>query len=480
MSDQKPPRLPACARGTDHRIDCGDHYWVRLVTRKAMKAEGECMQNCLRGGSYHDHAGPDDLTDSALWSLRRAEDAVSIALAMVDESGHLTQFKGPYNNQASGTAYRQLQYLGEYLRAGGSEIKFRSEEVIVGEDRATYRADKAPKELRDAIEAKRAAERAEWESRRAERQAEDARHLQEMRAAMTEMVEGGTRQTLTWARPPRVGHTESMFDAPLGIEAIRRSMRRLESFGRSRVDTDEPVIEATRERDGEGFWSLILRTPGSNEIQGLQRVLMSDEPEVFDYTGASDRTTFVRRFRNADGTWRLAIDSRVSVSGIVPRCIFPEEGETAPAPAPVDQAPRSELQALEQSVNAGVIPRGAIPEPTPRYVFVPTQLPEPTFRRLTVQDQVRSLSTDIRGSFMGLYDRIAAATGLQNAQIEDCWQRALNHAARDFAPASRPTPAPDLTTPRGRTEAAMQRRQAQLADRRWVQENLREQRRARR
>lgn len=194
MSETKPPRLPACARGTDHRVEADGHYWVRLVTRRAMQAEGECLQNCLRHGHRLDHAGPDDLKDAALWSLRRAEDAVSIALAQVDEDGRLEEFKGPYNNQVSGTGYRQLQALRDYLVMYGAMLTFDEDDVLVGEDGTTYRADKAPKELRDAIEAKRAAERAEWESRNAERLAEEARRLQDMRAAMmTEMVEGGIR-----------------------------------------------------------------------------------------------------------------------------------------------------------------------------------------------------------------------------------------------------------------------------------------------
>lgn len=385
-----------------------------------MQAEGECLQNCLRHGHRLDHAGPDDLKDAALWSLRRAEDAVSIALAQVDEGGRLEEFKGPYNNQVSGTGYRQLQALRHYLVMYGATLTFDEDDVLVGEDGTTYRPDKAPKELRDVIEVKRAAARAESEARWAAMRAENDRMASEIRA------------------------------------------RRLQASARARVNTDEPVIEATRERDDEGFWRLVLRDPGSNETESLQLVIMADEPEHPDLSRVSGRTTIVRRYRNDDGTWRLLVNSRVSPSGIVHRCIFPAEGETAPAP--VEQAPNTELQAMEQAINAGVIPRGAIPVPTPRYQIGPGQVFMSWNGDPLHEVRLERSERPVRRELAFNTDHTVRLTMRQLAGLE----LAIGN------------PAPDTSTPRGRTEAAMQRRQAQLADRRWVQENLREQRRARR
>lgn len=155
---KKAPRTPAGEVGTDHRVDTGyGHYWVRLTTRGAILLEGECMSNCCRHGQYDGCAGPEGLTEKALWSLRRLGDGVSIALMEVGESGHLIAFKGPMNNPPSGLAYRQLRQLRAYLVAGGADLKFSHYSVLVDEAGNTYRPDKAPEELRAAIEAKRTA-----------------------------------------------------------------------------------------------------------------------------------------------------------------------------------------------------------------------------------------------------------------------------------------------------------------------------------
>lgn len=160
MSETKTPRTPAGERGTDHRIDTGHgHYWVRLLTRGAIQREGECMSNCCRHGSYHHRAGAEELSEAALWSLRRIDDGVSIALAEIDSDGDLDEFKGPMNNQPSGTAYRQLRQLREYLVAGGAKLGFPYRRVTVDDEGETYRPDKAPQHVREAIEAKEAAER---------------------------------------------------------------------------------------------------------------------------------------------------------------------------------------------------------------------------------------------------------------------------------------------------------------------------------
>lgn len=159
MAEEKAPRTPAGDVGTDHRIDTGyGLYWVRLTTRGAIIREGECMSNCCRHGSYFEAAGPEALGDTALWSLRREADRVSIALARIDEIGNLDEFKGPMNNQPSGLAYRSLRQLREYMVAGGATLDF-PYGVVVDDEGNTYRPDKVPQHVREAIAAKEAAER---------------------------------------------------------------------------------------------------------------------------------------------------------------------------------------------------------------------------------------------------------------------------------------------------------------------------------
>jgi hypothetical protein len=187
VSDPKPPRTPAGDLGTADRVECDHgHYWVRLVTRQAIVREGECLSNCCRGGSYSHYAGSENPTDDGLWSLRGG-DGISIALAEVS-GGDLDDFLGPQNNQASGLAYRQLRHLKKFLAGfGGTGLHFYERKVVEGPDRMTYRPDKAPKKLQEAIVAKEKAEREASEVRWAESQ-----------ATVAALYEGGTQEPVEW------------------------------------------------------------------------------------------------------------------------------------------------------------------------------------------------------------------------------------------------------------------------------------------
>lgn len=153
MNESK-PRPIAGDVGTDIRIDCAEgHYWVRLVTKQAIRREGEAMRNCLRDGSYEDAAGPESFYDHSLWSLRDSTGA-SIALCVTlgrADGADLGQFYGRSNNTPSALAYRQLRYLAGAFEIAGHPLglrRNRDEPIVVAPDGSTYRWDRAPKELR--------------------------------------------------------------------------------------------------------------------------------------------------------------------------------------------------------------------------------------------------------------------------------------------------------------------------------------------
>ncbi|MDP3408103.1 hypothetical protein [Bosea sp. (in: a-proteobacteria)] len=173
MSDQKAPRVPAGDVGTSDRIE-GDqgHYWVRLVTRQAIRREGDCMQNCLRDGRYDELRGSEDATDHGLWSVRDAT-GLSIALAEVKKPNrqHLvTSFLGFKNSVAPAPAYRQLRFLAAEFASFGSHLHFdgiRDEPVVVAPSGETYRWDKAPPPLRLRDHDERMERRRQGDQRRA-------------------------------------------------------------------------------------------------------------------------------------------------------------------------------------------------------------------------------------------------------------------------------------------------------------------------
>lgn len=171
MSD----RTPATDKGTADRIEADDGgYWVRLVTKQALKREGVCMGNCLDSGDYgSDHAGNEDMVSDGFWSLRKA-DGLSYLLVEIDTMGEgnadIEEALGPKNSQPSGWSIRQLRHLVAAFRAAGATLRIPENIALTGEDGRTWRPDKAPQAVKDAIEAKRKAEadrrKAEAEKRR--------------------------------------------------------------------------------------------------------------------------------------------------------------------------------------------------------------------------------------------------------------------------------------------------------------------------
>lgn len=178
MADPKPPRIPAGDLGTADRIEADDgHYWVRLVSKEAIRAEGMEMVNCLRHGHYDRLAGNDDPKKQSLWSLRDSGGR-SIALADVCAyplgSHMVNSFLGVQNTMASALAYRQLRHLASVYGAIGSGIYFArsiQEPAICAPDGMTYRWDKAPEDLRLTDHDERLARRLALQEERKRRQA---------------------------------------------------------------------------------------------------------------------------------------------------------------------------------------------------------------------------------------------------------------------------------------------------------------------
>ncbi|KZB99786.1 hypothetical protein AU375_04075 [Methylobacterium radiotolerans] len=159
-------RIPATDKGTADRIEADDGgYWVRLVTKQALKREGVCMGNCLDSQDYGEHlAGDEDMMADGLWSLRKV-DGLSYLLVEVNDlcatdtrSARIENALGPKNSQPSGWSIRQLRHLVAAFRVAGSVMQVPESIALTGEDGRTWRPDKAPQALKDAVEAKRKAE----------------------------------------------------------------------------------------------------------------------------------------------------------------------------------------------------------------------------------------------------------------------------------------------------------------------------------
>jgi len=172
VSKSKPPRPIAGDVGTADRIEADDgHYWVRLATAGAIRAEGFVMRNCLTQGFYVRCALSEGPLENGLWSLRTRTGA-SVALAEFaaewDEM-RLIQFLGPINAMASALAYRQLLYLAGFFSSEGRSLAISNklaEPVVVAEGK-TYRWDRAPRAHRLADHKARMTARREVGVRRA-------------------------------------------------------------------------------------------------------------------------------------------------------------------------------------------------------------------------------------------------------------------------------------------------------------------------
>ncbi len=134
--------------GTDERIDCADgYYWVRPITREALKREGVAMVNCLATRDYTDFVGHETLSAPSIWSLRRKSDGRSIAdleLYFLE----VLQVRGVANNRVGPAAAKQIEHLVARYRRGCLDLTFHHAcKIVVGPDGQTWRRDKAPADL---------------------------------------------------------------------------------------------------------------------------------------------------------------------------------------------------------------------------------------------------------------------------------------------------------------------------------------------
>lgn len=138
----------AAEAGTDERIECPDgYYWVRIVTREALKREGEAMVNCLATKDHSDFIGHEKLSAPLVWSLRRVSDGRSIVDVEVFYL-EVLQVRGVANNKPGPAAARQVEHLvARYARAGLALEFHHACKIVVGPDGRTWRRDKAPPDL---------------------------------------------------------------------------------------------------------------------------------------------------------------------------------------------------------------------------------------------------------------------------------------------------------------------------------------------
>lgn len=152
-------RTPAGDKGTADRIEADDGgYWVRLVTKQALRREGVCMDNCLDSQGYgQDAAGDEEMVSDGFWSLRKADGLSYLLVEVVARDAalgvRLTNARGPRNSNPSGWSIRQLSQLVAAFRAAGAVLLVPEHIALTGEDGRTWRPDKAPAKLRRAHEA---------------------------------------------------------------------------------------------------------------------------------------------------------------------------------------------------------------------------------------------------------------------------------------------------------------------------------------
>ncbi|CAA2155739.1 hypothetical protein MBRA_01369 [Methylobacterium brachiatum] len=250
-------RTPATDKGTADRIEADDGgYWVRLVTKQALKREGVCMGNCLDSMGYGSRtAGDEDMVSDGLWSLRQAN-GVSYLLVEVDvsydrDSASVTEAKGPMNSDPSAWACRQFRHLVAAFLSAGCVLAVRDQFALTGADGMTWRPDKAPEPLRLAHEERLRRVREERERVRAEIHARYERRAEERR----------NRQAGGWEPPFGIFTMQSMADAIIGTGSPVISYERADAWfewGSHEVTSDRIIVDPAR-----GYYAP-LDQPGSS------------------------------------------------------------------------------------------------------------------------------------------------------------------------------------------------------------------------
>lgn len=145
-------RTPAGEKGTDNRIAGDDGwYWVRIVTRAALKREGECQDHCIGDGDYDSLSGAEDLTDDAIWSLRD-EAGVSRLTAQVEDCS-VTRALGHLNHPVGKNAALQCRHLVSAFHEAGARLTFcHTTRIVLAPDGQTYRRDRVPPDVEAALD----------------------------------------------------------------------------------------------------------------------------------------------------------------------------------------------------------------------------------------------------------------------------------------------------------------------------------------
>ncbi|MGE7156732.1 hypothetical protein ACQKJ1_23695 [Methylorubrum rhodesianum] len=157
MTEPQHKAPPAGLAGTVDHLDAGGGWiLVRLMTRQAIRREGEHIDHCLADRNYDHRAGEEDLTGSALWSLRDPDGVSWVTLevfafdAEATTVASVSMAKGPGNRTVRRSVARRLQALVLAFRAAGRELDFSGEtDLVMADDGRVMREDRAPEEVRE-------------------------------------------------------------------------------------------------------------------------------------------------------------------------------------------------------------------------------------------------------------------------------------------------------------------------------------------
>jgi hypothetical protein len=334
-------RTPATEKGTADRIEVDDGgYWVRLVTKQALKREGECMENCLRfDGECVELTGDEDLVSDSIWSLRKA-DGVSYMDVQVDTKGYpkradIDEARGPKNSQPAGWSIRQLRHLVIAFRVAGAKLRIPETIALTGEDGRTWRPDKAPQDVKDAIEARK---KAEVEARRKERADNPAPRYEILpgqvmirpAGSSEPFVLAGSIGTLSFGLD-----TQGVRQGEVAAQQVRIDITERPDLPiiRSGIEVDDGPPPAFFQRGApddvvffkpfpDGRWEVLRGEERAVAIMDAVR-----QGIITEYVGGQENTVTVSRSRsrdsfmlqNQDGTWRLRLGDLIFPK-VMPTC----------------------------------------------------------------------------------------------------------------------------------------------------------------
>jgi len=228
-------RTPAGDKGTTDRIEADDGaFWVRLITWQALGREGEAMDHCVGDGAYHRFVGGEEMTDDAIWALRRAN-GVSVLTVRI-EGSHLNYARGFSNHPPGRGASLQVRHLIAAFEAAGMSLTIcPSTRIVAVPDGRTFRDDRIPPVVQAAMD----------EEQRRVRERQAAVDTQRPRVRL-----GQARSSLMPVRESVGAAVAAALDTQLDIPV---------RFASIRISTDENPTQPLLLQSPQGFVDAYLR-----------------------------------------------------------------------------------------------------------------------------------------------------------------------------------------------------------------------------